>query len=213
MNPQGLHDRRVRQADRRRSWRTTSSGGSARPLPAPGRSACSTGRTTRTCWSSGCTIWCRSGRGRPATTKINDFERALAADGVTIIKVMLHISHDGAGASGSTSGCTIRRSTGSTTRPTSTSARSGTTTRRRTPMRCANARPTGAPWYVVPANRKWYRDWAVATILLRTRSADLSLHYPPPDFDRGRGTARGWRYGVNRRRWRRNSAPPIAYRA
>ena len=23
-----------------------------------------------------------------------------------------------------------------------------------------------APWYVVPADRKWYRDWVVATILV-----------------------------------------------
>lgn len=28
-----------------------------------------------------------------------------------------------------------------------------------------------APWYVVPANNKWYRDWAVASILLRRLKA------------------------------------------
>jgi PPK2 family polyphosphate:nucleotide phosphotransferase len=39
-----------------------------------------------------------------------------------------------------------------------------------------------APWYVVPADRKWYRDWAVAG-LLRESMADLGLRYPKGDFD------------------------------
>jgi PPK2 family polyphosphate:nucleotide phosphotransferase len=39
-----------------------------------------------------------------------------------------------------------------------------------------------APWYVVPADRKWYRDWAVAH-LIREVFADLRLTYPPADFD------------------------------
>ena len=38
------------------------------------------------------------------------------------------------------------------------------------------------PWYVVPADRKWYRDWAVANILRETLS-ELGLRYPPGDFD------------------------------
>jgi polyphosphate kinase 2 (PPK2 family) len=39
-----------------------------------------------------------------------------------------------------------------------------------------------APWYVVPADRKWYRNWAVAT-LLRQALADIDPRYPKPDFD------------------------------
>jgi PPK2 family polyphosphate:nucleotide phosphotransferase len=39
-----------------------------------------------------------------------------------------------------------------------------------------------APWYVVPADRKWYRDWAVARLLLATFQ-DLRLSYPPASFD------------------------------
>ena len=39
-----------------------------------------------------------------------------------------------------------------------------------------------APWYVVPADRKWYRNWAVAT-LLRQAFADIDPRYPEPDFD------------------------------
>ena len=39
-----------------------------------------------------------------------------------------------------------------------------------------------APWFVVPADRKWYRNWAVAQLLaehLRT----LDLEWPKADFD------------------------------
>ena len=35
-----------------------------------------------------------------------------------------------------------------------------------------------APWYVIPANRKWFRNLAVATILADT-IADLRPQYPP----------------------------------
>jgi len=39
-----------------------------------------------------------------------------------------------------------------------------------------------APWYVVPADRKWYRNWAVARLLLAAFE-DLELGYPPAGFD------------------------------
>jgi polyphosphate kinase 2 (PPK2 family) len=39
-----------------------------------------------------------------------------------------------------------------------------------------------APWYVLPADRKWYRDWALSH-LLRQTFADLKLTYPQPDYD------------------------------
>jgi len=40
-----------------------------------------------------------------------------------------------------------------------------------------------APWYVVPADRKWYRDWAVSHLLLETLR-DLRQGWPtPPDVD------------------------------
>ena len=39
-----------------------------------------------------------------------------------------------------------------------------------------------APWYVVPSDRKWYRNLAVAKLLLETlRGMDLS--WPAPDYD------------------------------
>ena len=39
-----------------------------------------------------------------------------------------------------------------------------------------------APWYRVPADRKWYRDWAVANLLVE-HLEDMKLAWPKPDFD------------------------------
>ncbi|MFC5949126.1 polyphosphate kinase 2 family protein [Pseudonocardia lutea] len=39
-----------------------------------------------------------------------------------------------------------------------------------------------APWYVVPADRKWYRNWAVAALLAETLD-DLAPQFPPPDYE------------------------------
>lgn len=39
-----------------------------------------------------------------------------------------------------------------------------------------------APWYVLPADRKWYRDWALARLLLETLQ-DLDLSWPQPELD------------------------------
>ncbi len=38
------------------------------------------------------------------------------------------------------------------------------------------------PWYVVPGDRKWYRNWAVGRLLLEA-VADLAPRFPPPDYD------------------------------
>lgn len=42
--------------------------------------------------------------------------------------------------------------------------------------------PDSAPWYLIPADLKWYKDWAVAE-LLREKLADLGLGWPQADFD------------------------------
>jgi PPK2 family polyphosphate:nucleotide phosphotransferase len=39
-----------------------------------------------------------------------------------------------------------------------------------------------APWYVVPADRKWYRNWAVGR-LLRETLAELDPRLPAPTYD------------------------------
>lgn len=42
--------------------------------------------------------------------------------------------------------------------------------------------PDAAPWYVIPSDKKWYRDWAV-TELMREKLAALDLTWPTAEFD------------------------------
>ena len=39
-----------------------------------------------------------------------------------------------------------------------------------------------APWYVIPADKKWYRNWVIANILVETLK-DLKMDYPQPEYD------------------------------
>ena len=41
---------------------------------------------------------------------------------------------------------------------------------------------THAPWYIVPANRKWYRDLVISKILVETLEY-LNMKYPEPKDD------------------------------
>jgi PPK2 family polyphosphate:nucleotide phosphotransferase len=43
-------------------------------------------------------------------------------------------------------------------------------------------RCSAVPWHLVPSGRKWYRNWAVATLLVEQLRA-LDLQWPAPDFD------------------------------
>jgi polyphosphate kinase 2 (PPK2 family) len=38
-----------------------------------------------------------------------------------------------------------------------------------------------APWYVVPANRKWVRNYVVASVLVKTMEK-LKMKFPAPDL-------------------------------
>ena len=39
-----------------------------------------------------------------------------------------------------------------------------------------------APWYIIPADHKWYRNWMVARIIVE-KLESLNLKYPPPKED------------------------------
>ena len=39
-----------------------------------------------------------------------------------------------------------------------------------------------APWYVVPSDNKWYRNWAVGQLLLEALQG-MKLEWPKPDYD------------------------------
>jgi PPK2 family polyphosphate:nucleotide phosphotransferase len=45
--------------------------------------------------------------------------------------------------------------------------------------RCNSA---AAPWYVVPADRKWYRNWAISRLLIE-QLEELDPQWPRADFD------------------------------
>lgn len=42
--------------------------------------------------------------------------------------------------------------------------------------------PVTAPWYIIPADRKWYRNWAVSRLLIGTME-EMKLTYPNPHLD------------------------------
>jgi PPK2 family polyphosphate:nucleotide phosphotransferase len=39
-----------------------------------------------------------------------------------------------------------------------------------------------APWYVIPSNKKWYRDWVIASIIVDTLKG-FKMSYPQPKDD------------------------------
>jgi PPK2 family polyphosphate:nucleotide phosphotransferase len=113
--------------------------------------------------------------------QINGFERELVNGGFTLVKVMLHISYDEQRER------LLERVDDPTKHwkynPADVDARAKWDAYQSAYAdalrRCGTDH---APWYVVPADRKWYRDWAVAH-LLRETLADMDLAYPKADFD------------------------------
>ncbi|HVK23647.1 MAG TPA: polyphosphate kinase 2 family protein [Actinokineospora sp.] len=113
--------------------------------------------------------------------QINDFEAELTEQGVTVVKCFLHISAEEQKAR------LVARLEDPAKRwkynPEDLRARSKWSQYEEAYAaalgRCSTA---VAPWYVVPADRKWYRNWVVARILLETLR-DLDPQLPSIDFD------------------------------
>ncbi len=118
----------------------------------------------------------------PRYEQINQFERRLTESGTTILKFLLHISKDEQKA----------RLQERLDHPEKwwkfskadlkererwddyVEAYEAMLTRTSTPW---------APWYVIPANRKWYRNMAVARVLVDTlRGFDMAYPKPEEDF-------------------------------
>lgn len=112
---------------------------------------------------------------------INRFERDLAARGCAIVKVLLHISReeqrerllarlDNPGKHWKFNPADIdERAYWDDYRTAYEVAL----------QRCDS---DDAPWYVVPADRKWYRNWAVASLLAERLQA-MDLAWPAAAFD------------------------------
>ena len=114
-------------------------------------------------------------------SRINDFEAELTASGVTVVKCFLHIDFDEQ----------RERLLARLDDPAKHwKFREGDIDDRQLwPAfedayaaalgRCSTAQ---SPWYVIPSNKKWYRNWAIASILLETFE-DMNLSYPEVDLD------------------------------
>jgi PPK2 family polyphosphate:nucleotide phosphotransferase len=109
---------------------------------------------------------------------VNAFERMLADEGVTILKFFLHISKD-----------EQKRRLESRLRDPHKNWKfdPGDLVERKLwddyqaafddmLERCSTAH---APWYVVPADRKWFRNWVLSETIVHTMES-LDMKYPPP---------------------------------
>ncbi|WP_329581468.1 polyphosphate kinase 2 family protein [Streptomyces sp. NBC_01361] len=113
--------------------------------------------------------------------QINRFEQSLAEDGVTVVKCFLHISYEEQ----------RERLLERLDNPDKhwKFSMGDIEDRALWPAyqqayeialeRCST---DDAPWYLVPAGRKWYRNWAVSKLLLEHLEA-LDPTYPKADFD------------------------------
>jgi PPK2 family polyphosphate:nucleotide phosphotransferase len=113
--------------------------------------------------------------------EINQFESELVASGTVVVKCFLHISPD------EQKERLIARLKDPAKQwkynPGDLDARSHWSAYREAYAAVLTTCSTpDAPWYVIPANRKWYRNWAISQLLLETLS-DLKLAAPRPDYD------------------------------
>ncbi len=116
--------------------------------------------------------------------QINNFEQMLAEEGTKIIKIFLHISRDEqkerleARLADKTKHWKFNVADLKERERWDDYLRAYDDVMQRTST-------AHAPWYVVPANRKWYRDLVVATIV-RDALNDLNMKYPenPDDLSK-----------------------------
>ncbi|MFC9701819.1 PPK2 family polyphosphate kinase [Streptomyces sp. NPDC056943] len=113
--------------------------------------------------------------------QINRFEKSLAEDGVTVVKVFLHLSYE------EQRDRLLERLDNPEKHwkfnPGDIEERSVWPAYREAyEIALERCSTDEAPWYLVPADRKWYRNWAISKLLLEHLEA-LDPAYPPGDFD------------------------------
>jgi PPK2 family polyphosphate:nucleotide phosphotransferase len=119
---------------------------------------------------------------------INTFEAGLVDSGTTIIKCFLHISYAEQRAR------LLARLDDPTKywkfNPADLDERARWSDYQSTYAQVLERTSTeAAPWYVIPSDRKWYRNWAIGKLLAEAL-LDLKLEYPPADFDIAASKAR-----------------------
>ena len=122
--------------------------------------------------------------------EINDWERYLTDNGFRIVKLFLNLSQGGAAHAGSCDGSTSPITTGSSPPPTSRSASTGTTTRQAFSEMLSHTSTEWAPWYVIPADRKWFGRIGAAAVLVHALM-EIDPRFPAVAQAAARGAARG----------------------
>ncbi|MBP2330820.1 PPK2 family polyphosphate:nucleotide phosphotransferase [Kibdelosporangium banguiense] len=113
--------------------------------------------------------------------QINTFEQELADSGITLIKCFLHISPEEQRKR--LEARLLRPEKHWKYNPADLDARSKWPAYQQAYLEALQRCDTDtAPWYVVPSDHKWYRNWAVSQLLLETLE-QLDPQYPEPDFD------------------------------
>jgi PPK2 family polyphosphate:nucleotide phosphotransferase len=114
-------------------------------------------------------------------TEINAFEQELADAGTTVVKVFLHISPEE-----QLKRLKARLETPAKRwkyNPGDIEARSHWPAYQEAYADIFKKTSTAhGPWHVVPADHKWYRNWAVAELLIESL-AELKPEFPEPGFD------------------------------
>jgi len=118
---------------------------------------------------------------RARYAEIATFEKELAEGGVTVVKCMLHISPQEQAER------LLARLDDPTKHwkynPGDIDARAKWSRYQEAYREALNRCDSDdAPWYVIPSDRKWYRNWAIAALLAETLT-ELDPRYPPADFD------------------------------
>lgn len=112
---------------------------------------------------------------------INDFEQRLVDEGTTFIKCMLHISADEQKARLQERLDNPEKHWKYNPGDIDERARWGAY-REAYEIALERTNAEAAPWHVIPADRKWFRNLAVAHLLLDTLRS-LDLQWPEADFD------------------------------
>jgi PPK2 family polyphosphate:nucleotide phosphotransferase len=113
--------------------------------------------------------------------QINEFEAELAADGVVVVKCMLHVSADEQRAR------LLARLDNEDKywkfNPSDVDERARWADYRAAyELALERTNTEVAPWYVVPSDKKWYRNLVIGGLLLH-HLRGMALRWPPADFD------------------------------
>jgi PPK2 family polyphosphate:nucleotide phosphotransferase len=113
--------------------------------------------------------------------RINEFEKLLAGEGTTILKFFLHISKE-------TQKERLQKRLDDKHRQWKFSAADLAERKlwhdytQAYEDALSNCSTNDAPWYIVPADHKWYRNWVISSTIVRAMKK-MNLEFPSPSED------------------------------